>query len=94
MSCPPTFAEVTLWIYERFAFNHGEGPHKFLSSRAVKQLLSECHFDILDHRGTLFVPFSHLWMQKLDTLMECPLNELGLSDLGLRQFFHARPKRD
>ena len=90
MSCPPALAEITLWIYERFAFNHGEGPHRFLSSRTVKALLSQSGFNLLDHRGTLFLPFGNPTIQKMDKLLERPLNRLGLSDLGLRQFFHAR----
>ena len=93
MSCPPSLAEFTLWVYERFAFNHGEGPHRFLSSRSVKRLLSECGFEVLDHRGTLFLPFAHPTLRKIDKFLEVPMNTIGLSDLGLRQFFHARALR-
>ena len=88
LSCPPAFAELVLRVYELFAFNHGEGPHRFPPSREVKRLLARTGFDLLDHRGTLFVPFASLhW---LDAIVERPLNAIGLSDLGIRQFFHAR----
>ena len=88
LSCPPAFAEFVLRIYEFFAFNHGEGPHRFPPSREVKRLLARTGFDLLDHRGTLFVPFESL--QWLDAIVERPLNAIGLSDLGIRQFFYAR----
>ncbi len=91
LSCPPAFAEGVLRIYETFAFNHGEGPHRFLSSRRVKQLLRQSGFDLLHHRGTLFLPFKNRIVQWVDRAVERPLNRLGLSDLGIRQFFHARP---
>ena len=90
LSCPPRFAEIVLWVYERFAVNHGEGPHEFLSSRAVKRLLRESGFRLLDHRGTLFLPFGHPWARKMDQWCEKVFNLLGLSDLGIRQFYHAR----
>ena len=88
LSCPPAFAEFALRVYESFAFNHGEGPHRFPPSREVKRLLASTGFELLDHRGTLFVPFESL--QWLDAMVARPLNALGLSDLGIRQFFHAR----
>jgi SAM-dependent methyltransferase len=90
LSCPPRYAEIVLWVYERFATNHGEGPHEFLSSWKVKRLLRESGFRLLDHRGTLFVPFGHRWMQKVDQWCERVFNFCGLSDLGIRQFYHAR----
>jgi SAM-dependent methyltransferase len=90
LSCPPAFAEIVLWIYERFAANHGEGPHAFPSSALVKKLLAHCGFELLAHRGTLFFPFAHPWAQKIDGWLEKTLNPLGLSDLGIRQFYHAK----
>ena len=91
MSCPPAFAEGVLRVYETFAFNHGEGPHRFLSSRVVKRLLEQEGFEVLHHRGTLFFPFKNRVAQWIDRVVERPLNALGLSDLGIRQFFYARP---
>ncbi len=90
LSCPPAFAEIILRLYELVAFNHGEGPHRFLPSRTVKRLFAECGFELLDHRGTLFIPFKNRVLKKLDKLVEGPLNKVGLSDLGIRQFFCAK----
>jgi len=90
LSCPPRYAEIVLWIYERFAENHGEGPHEFLPSRTVKRLLKESGFELLHHRGTLFVPFQHRWARKVDQWCESILNRCRLSDLGIRQFYNAR----
>ena len=90
LSCPPRYAEVVLWVYERFVENHGEGPHAFLSSWTVKRLLRENGFRLLDHRGTLFVPFRHRWIRAVDQWCEKILNLCGLSDLGIRQFYHAQ----
>ena len=90
LSCPPRYAEIVLWVYERFAENHGEGPHEFLSSRVVKRLLRENGFEILDHHGTLFVPFEHRRAQKVDRWCAVVLNRCGMSDFGIRQFYNAR----
>jgi SAM-dependent methyltransferase len=90
LSCPPRYAEIVLWIYERFAVNHGEGPHEFLASRMVKRLLKENGFELLHHRGTLFVPFEQPWAQRVDQWCERILNQCHLSDLGIRQFYNAR----
>ncbi len=90
MSCPPAFAEVFLRIYSRFASGHGEGPHKFLPSRMVKRFLSDGGFELLEHKGTVFLPFENRVIRKLDGIVTTPLNSLGLSDLGIRQFYHAK----
>ena len=37
ISSPSAFSEVILKLYELFFENHGEGPHKFLSSSEVKR---------------------------------------------------------
>ncbi len=90
MSCPPAFAEIVLRLYEIFAFNHGEGPHRFIASWNVKTLLRRCGFTLLEHKGTLFFPFKNSLLKKVDAAVEVPLNKLGLSDLGIRQFYFAQ----
>lgn len=93
LSCPPAFAEIVLWIYEKFAFNHGEGPHRFPSSASVKKLFIESGFEIITHKGTLFLPFQNRFIQKIDKIITPIINCIGLSDLGIRQFYVVRKKR-
>jgi SAM-dependent methyltransferase len=89
LSCPPAVAELHLRVYERFATNHGEGPHVFPPSRDVKRWLGEAGLRLRYHRGTLFFPFAHQLARRVDRWLEGPMNKLGLSDLGIRQFFVA-----
>ena len=89
LSCPPAFAELVLRVYEFFAFNHGEGsasipPVSRSEAPASAHRLRIC----LTTEGRSFVPFESL--QWLDAIVERPLNAIGLSDLGIRQFFYAR----
>ena len=56
LSCPPATAELPLWIYELLLPNHGEGPHRFLSTREVKGLLHAAGLELERHESTLFIP--------------------------------------
>lgn len=87
ISLPPPTAEVILFIYELFADNHGEGPHRFISYKEVSGYLKAAGFHLLDHRPTLFVPFDFAPATKLNAFLEHNFRWLGLRNFGLRHFY-------
>ncbi len=87
MSLPPATAELPLKIYELFFSNHGEGPHKFLSSRKVKKLLKLASFKLILHKGTLLMPVGPKWLKVLGEKIINGLQNTPISELGIRQFY-------
>ncbi len=90
MSLPPASAEIPLKAYELFFENHGEGPHKFLSSKKVKQLLKESGFELLKHKGTLLIPVGPKWLKKIGEKLMDFFQKTPLRELGIRQFYISR----
>lgn len=90
LSCPSAFSEVILFIYELFFDNHGEGPHKFLSSKNMKKKLSNANFALIEHKGFIFFPIIGKITRKINNMLEYILNKLYLSDIGIRQFYFLK----
>jgi len=93
LSCPPAAAELPLWIYELLLPNHGEGPHRFLSSREVMGLVHAAGLDLTCHESTLFIPVGPRFLRRLDPLVERIVANTPLGELGIRQFFVCRRPR-
>ena len=89
MSLPPATAEVPNKIYNIFANDHGEGPHRFLPSKITKSLLHEANFKLILHRGTLLVPIGPLFLQKLGEKLINIMQNTFISEFGIRQFYIA-----
>jgi len=87
MSLPPATAELPLKIYELLFSNHGEGPHKFLSSKKVKKMLSLSNFELIIHKGTLLIPVGPKWLKALGEKIINGLQNTPISELGIRQFY-------
>lgn len=87
MSLPPKTAEIPLKIYETFFDNHGEGPHQFLPSKKVKELLSNAGFELVLHRGTLLIPAGPKIIQRLGEKIIKKLQNTPIKELGIRQFY-------
>lgn len=87
MSLPPATAEIPLRIYECFFKNHGEGPHKFLSSRKVKKMLKAVGFEIILHKGTLLIPVGPKKLKVFGEKIIEKLQKTPLSEFGIRQFY-------
>ena len=93
MSLPPSAVEWTSFLNNRFKFHHGEGPHRFLAPCEVKRMLGEAGFELLEHRGTLFVPFAGAFFKWLDSSLSALFAEGPLAQLGLRQFYVCKAAR-
>ncbi len=94
ISCPPATAEIPLRLYQLFSRDHGEGPHRFLSSRRVKALLHAAGFDLELHRGTLFLPLAPAFLRRLEGVVERLAAHTPLRELGIRQFYVCRKRSD
>jgi SAM-dependent methyltransferase len=91
LSCPPALAEPMLRVYETFFENHGEGPHRFPWSRTVRRMIRQAGFELLCHRGTVFLPVIPDGLAWLDRALGETLGRVpGLREFGIRQFYYAR----
>jgi coenzyme F420 hydrogenase subunit beta len=87
LSCPPATAELPLWIYELLMPNHGEGPHRFPSTKEVKSLLNAAGLNLKRHDSTLFIPAGPRVLRRLEPLAERIFSKSPLGEFGIRQFF-------
>lgn len=87
MSLPPKTAELPLIIYDLFFKNHGEGPHRFLSSREVKNLLKDANFNLQIHKGTLLIPVGPAWLKNFGEKIIDNSQNTPIKELGIRQFY-------
>jgi SAM-dependent methyltransferase len=93
MSLPPSFAEWTSLLNSILKFHHGEGPHRFLAPREVKRMLGDAGFELLEHRGTLFLPFPGTFLESLDARLSALFADGPLAQLGIRQFYVCKAPR-
>lgn len=90
LSCPSAFSEIILFVYELFFDNHGEGPHKFLSSNDMKKKFFFTNFTLIEHRGFIFFPIIGKLTKIINNMLEYVLNKINLSDIGIRQFYFLK----
>ena len=87
MSLPPSAVEWTSEINNLLKFHHGEGPHRFIAPSGVKSMLDEAGLELEDYRGTLFLPFGGMSIERLDGFLDRMIGRGPLGQLGLRQFY-------
>ena len=87
MSLPPSAVEWTSVVNRFFKFHHGEGPHRFLSPREVKQMLADADLKLEDHTGTLFIPLGGMLTERIDERLGGLIGKGPLAQFGLRQFY-------
>ena len=87
LSCPPKTSELPYRIYTFFFGGHGEGPHRFLSSKEVKSMLRKTGWRIILHKGTLLIPAGPVFLQKTGEAIIRKFQNTFISELGIRQFY-------
>ncbi len=92
LSCPSAFSEIVLNIYEAFFDNHGEGPHRFMSSREMKRKFTKTGFELKDHQGFIMFPVVGKISKFINRIIEIVFNKIYLSDFGIRQFYFVRKR--
>jgi SAM-dependent methyltransferase len=87
LSCPPATSELPYRAYTALFGGHGEGPHRFLSSKEVKWMLAETKWKLLLHKGTVLIPVGLDWMQKFGEKIIGRMQGTFVAELGIRQFY-------
>ncbi len=87
LSCPPATSEIPYRFYTFFFGGHGEGPHRFPSSRKVKELLKMTGWKLLIHRGTLLIPAGPVIVQDFGEKVINKFQGTCIAELGIRQFY-------
>jgi ubiquinone/menaquinone biosynthesis C-methylase UbiE len=90
LTCPGLLSEIHLWIADRFLNNHGEGPHRFPSTKHVHTMLSNAGFTNIAHEATLFIPLCSRFFSRLNAILENIFQWSPANELGIRQLYEAR----
>jgi len=87
MSLPPATAEYTSVISDMLSIGHGEGPHRFLSSAKVKNMVRVVGFELLLHKGTVLLPIGpeviKRWVGRVERVFDGSI----IAEMGIRQFY-------
>jgi len=92
LSCPPATSEIPYRIYTALFGGHGEGPHKFPSSRTVKKWLSMTGWELLHHQGTVLLPVGPAFLRNFFEKIIHTMQGTFVSELGIRQFYVSRKR--
>lgn len=87
LSCPPATSEPAYRVYTALFGGHGEGPHRFLRSKEVKEMFRKTGWKLLKHKGTLLVPVGPAFLQDLGEKIIDKSQGTFIAELGIRQFF-------
>lgn len=87
LSCPPATSEWPYRIYTALFGGHGEGPHRFPSSKEVKKLIRDTGWKLNLHKGTLLVPVGPGWLLKWGENIIDRAQGTFIAELGIRQFY-------
>lgn len=90
MSLPPAAVELPAAFFRLFVNDHGEGPHRFLSSKTVKNLLFKSGMGMLTHKATLLIPVGPKFIREFGETIIRRFPDSFISELGIRQFYIAR----
>ena len=87
LSCPPATSEIPYRIFTTLFGGHGEGPHRFLSSKEVKIIFKKTGWNIVLHKGTVLFPVGPFMIQKAAEKIIENCQNTFVSELGIRQFY-------
>lgn len=98
LSCPPASCEWSYRLYTALFGGHGEGPHRFPSSREVKTWLAATGWTLVRHEGTLLIPCGPKALRDCGERLIRRFPGSWIAELGIRQFFvcdqHEEPPRE
>jgi SAM-dependent methyltransferase len=87
LSCPPATSEIPYQVFTKLFGGHGEGPHRFLSSREVKIMFEKTKWKLIAHKGTVLFPVGPKKFQDFGEKIISSLQNTFVSELGIRQFY-------
>lgn len=87
LSCPPATSELPYRIFTALFGGHGEGPHRFPSSKEVKVMLKKTGWKLLLHKGTVLIPVGPQALQQFGERVINAFQGSLLAELGIRQFY-------
>lgn len=87
LSCPPATSELPYQVFTFLFGGHGEGPHRFPSSREVKVMFEKTGWKLLLHKGTVLFPVGPKKFQELGEKIIGRCQNTFISELGIRQFY-------
>jgi SAM-dependent methyltransferase len=87
LSCPPATSEIPYQIYTALFGGHGEGPHKFPSSKEVKKMFELSGWKLLIHKGSVLIPVGPGWLQQWGEKIINRFQGTFIAELGIRQFY-------
>ncbi|HNQ83468.1 MAG TPA: methyltransferase domain-containing protein [Bacteroidales bacterium] len=87
LSCPPATSELPYRIYTALFGGHGEGPHRFLPSKEVKEMFAETKWKPVLHKGTILIPVGPSWLRNFGENIIGRFQGTFIAELGIRQFF-------
>jgi SAM-dependent methyltransferase len=87
LSCPPATSEIPYRVYTFLFGGHGEGPHRFLPSKEVKDMLRKTGWEVVLHKGTVLLPAGPAQLQKAAEHLIEKYQHTFISELGIRQFY-------
>jgi len=87
LSCPPATSEIPYRIFTALFGGHGEGPHRFPSSKEVKIMFDKTGWKLLLHKGTVLFPVGPKAFQDFGERIISKFQHTFISELGIRQFY-------
>ena len=87
LSCPPATSELPYRVYTALFGGHGEGPHRFLRSKEVKEMMKEAKWKLLRHKGTLLIPVGPRWLKRAGEKLIEKFQGTIIAEFGIRQFY-------
>ncbi|MDZ7774837.1 MAG: class I SAM-dependent methyltransferase [Bacteroidales bacterium] len=87
LSCPPATSEIPYQVYTALFGGHGEGPHKFPSSKEVKKCLNYLVGNCLFIKVLCLFRLAPAWLQKWGEKIINRFQGTFIAELGIRQFY-------
>lgn len=88
MSIPPRGSELPEFFYNLFFKDHGEGPHRYLWPREVKEILKKAKLNLVSHRPFIILPFGNeRFARRSEKWLTAVFGKTPLANFGYRHFY-------